>query len=70
MAQLYSRHATQKSALTSVAHFFLGSMLGLDWRLRLGANAFELEGCLVHITRYICGTTSSRRRSLTLTDRT
>ena len=53
IAQLYGRRATQKRALTGIAHFFLGSMPGLDWRLRLGANSFELEEGLVHITRYI-----------------
>jgi selenocysteine lyase/cysteine desulfurase len=53
LAQLYGRRATQKRALTGIAHFFLGSMPGLDWRLRLGANSFELEEGLVHITRYI-----------------
>ncbi|KAE8363741.1 hypothetical protein BDV27DRAFT_165285 [Aspergillus caelatus] len=53
VAQLYGRRATQKRALTGIAHFFLGSMPGLDWRLRLGANSFELEEGLVHITRYI-----------------
>lgn len=53
VAQLYGRRATQKRALTGIAHFFLSSMPGLDWRLRLGANSFELEEGLVHITRYI-----------------
>ncbi|CAG8028349.1 unnamed protein product [Penicillium olsonii] len=53
LAQMYGRRTTQQRAMTDIAHFFLGSIPGLDWRLRLGSNAFELEEGLVHITRYI-----------------
>ncbi|GFF41194.1 hypothetical protein IFM58399_06184 [Aspergillus lentulus] len=53
VAQLYGRRSAQKRALVGISHFFLGEMPGLDWRLRLGANSFELEEALVPITRYL-----------------
>ncbi|GFF24079.1 leptomycin B resistance protein pmd1 [Aspergillus udagawae] len=53
VAQLYGRRSAQKRALAGISHFFLSEMPGLDWRLRLGANSFELEEALVPITRYL-----------------
>ncbi|EKJ68473.1 NPS16 [Fusarium pseudograminearum CS3096] len=53
MAQLYGRRSVQQRMVTGIAHFFLSGMPGLDWRLRLGSNAFELEEALVPITRYL-----------------
>lgn len=53
VAQLYGRRSAQQRVLSHMAHYFLGSMPGLDWRLRLGANSFELEAGLVPITRYL-----------------
>ncbi|KAF5857862.1 hypothetical protein ETB97_005206 [Aspergillus alliaceus] len=53
IAQLYGRRSVQKRMLTGISHFFLSEMPGLDWRLRLGAPAFELEMALVAITRYL-----------------
>ncbi|RGP79560.1 nonribosomal peptide synthase [Fusarium longipes] len=53
MAQLYGRRSVQQRMITSIAHFFLSGWPGLDWRLRLGSNAFELEEALVPITRYL-----------------
>ncbi|KAH7179819.1 uncharacterized protein B0J16DRAFT_323293 [Fusarium flagelliforme] len=53
MAQLYGRRSVQQRMVTHIAHFFLGGWPGLDWRLRLGSNAFELEEALVPITRYL-----------------
>ncbi|KAK2592653.1 hypothetical protein QQS21_009652 [Conoideocrella luteorostrata] len=53
VAQLYGRRSVQKRFLQGISHFFLSDMPGLDWRLRLGANSFELEAALVPITRYL-----------------
>ncbi|KAB8263316.1 hypothetical protein BDV32DRAFT_146645 [Aspergillus pseudonomiae] len=53
IAQLYGRRSVQKRMLTGISHFFLSDFPGLDWRLRLGAPAFELEAALVAITRYL-----------------
>ena len=53
VAQLYGRRSAQKRVLAGISHYFLGGMPGLDWRLRLGANSFELEEALVPITRYL-----------------
>ncbi|RBR10285.1 uncharacterized protein FIESC28_09535 [Fusarium coffeatum] len=53
MAQLYGRRSVQQRMVSHIAHFFLGGWPGLDWRLRLGSNAFELEEALVPITRYM-----------------
>lgn len=53
IAQLYGRRTAQKRVLGGISHYFLGGMPGLDWRLRLGSNSFELEEALVPITRYL-----------------
>ncbi|KAE8371926.1 hypothetical protein BDV26DRAFT_298352 [Aspergillus bertholletiae] len=53
IAQLYGRRSVQKRMLTGISHFFLSDFPGFDWRLRLGAPAFELEAALVAITRYL-----------------
>lgn len=53
VAQLYGRRSVQKRLLQGISHYFLGDMPGLDWRLRLGANSFELEAALVPITKYL-----------------
>jgi selenocysteine lyase/cysteine desulfurase len=53
VAQLYGRRSVQNRLLSHMSHYFLSSMPGLDWRLRLGANSFELEAALVPITRYL-----------------
>ncbi|KAJ4009324.1 hypothetical protein NW752_009625 [Fusarium irregulare] len=53
MAQLYGRRSVQQRMVTHIAHFFLGGWPRLDWRLRLGSNAFELEEALIPITRYL-----------------
>lgn len=53
VAQLYGRRSVQKRMMTSLSHYFLHEMPGLDWRLRLGANSFELEAALVPIARYL-----------------
>ncbi|TIA37077.1 putative nonribosomal peptide synthase [Aureobasidium pullulans] len=53
IAQLYGRRSTQKRVLAGISHYFLSDMPGLDWRLRLGTNTFELEEALVPIAHYL-----------------
>ncbi|THZ73389.1 putative nonribosomal peptide synthase [Aureobasidium pullulans] len=53
IAQLYGRRSTQKRVLAGISHYFLSDMPGLDWRLRLGTNTFELEEALVTIAHYL-----------------
>ncbi|CAG9949769.1 unnamed protein product [Clonostachys rosea f. rosea IK726] len=53
IAQLYGRRSAQKRVLTHSSHYFLSEMPGLDWRLRLGSNTFELEEAIVPIARYL-----------------
>ncbi|THX80356.1 putative nonribosomal peptide synthase [Aureobasidium pullulans] len=53
IAQLYGRRSTQKRVLAGISHYFLSDMPGLDWRLRLGTNTFELEEALVPIVHYL-----------------
>lgn len=53
IAQLYGRRSAQNRVLTRISHYFLGGIPGLDWRLRLGTNSFELEEALVPITWYL-----------------
>lgn len=53
VAQLYGRRSSQQRALAGISHYFLSGMPGLDWRLRLGANSFELEEALIPITQYV-----------------
>lgn len=53
IAQLYGRRDAQKRVLAGISHYFLSDMPGLDWRLRLGTNTFELEEALVPIARYL-----------------
>ncbi|KAH9997471.1 putative nonribosomal peptide synthase [Xylariaceae sp. FL0662B] len=53
IAQLYGRRGVQARMLQNISHFFLNEMPGLDWRLRLGCNTFELEAALVPIARYL-----------------
>ncbi|THX14593.1 putative nonribosomal peptide synthase [Aureobasidium pullulans] len=53
IAQLYGRCSTQKRVLAGISHYFLSDMPGLDWRLRLGTNTFELEEALVPIAHYL-----------------
>lgn len=53
IAQLYGRRGVQERCLTGISHFFLGGYPGLDWRLRLGSPAFELEAALVAVSKYL-----------------
>lgn len=53
IAQLYGRRSVQQRMLTGISHFFLGGYPGIDWRLRLGSPAFELEAALVAVTKYL-----------------
>jgi selenocysteine lyase/cysteine desulfurase len=53
IAQLYGRRTVQKRSLTHISHYFLSDYPGLDWRLRMGCNTFELEAALVPIVRYL-----------------
>ncbi|KAH8653268.1 putative nonribosomal peptide synthase [Tricladium varicosporioides] len=53
ISQLYGRRSVQQRSMKSISHFFLDEIPGLDWRLRLGCNTYELEESLVPIVRYI-----------------
>ena len=53
IAQLYGKRSVQECMLTSISHYFCNALPGLDWRLRLGSNTFELEAALVPVARYL-----------------
>lgn len=53
IAQLYGKRSVQNRMISGISHYFLDEYPGLDWRLRLGCNTFELEAALVPIVRYL-----------------
>jgi selenocysteine lyase/cysteine desulfurase len=53
IGQLYGRRGAQQRSIKGISHYFVEDMPGLDWRLRLGCNTYELEEALVPVVRYI-----------------